>query len=310
LHDDAPVGGNDIGSSSVNGNVDSSDNRNKQTGSGSSINSGQVNSAMSNEIAELKKMIQETQNSVEASNNNIEKMQNSIDTHNESMEKTLKNMNSNFDEMNKTMDNIKEHQEKVKSNEEKEIIQDASIDATKQQILLNQKKKERIQNIIDTDQITEPAKQVLEADIKKIDADINKEESALEQSKQINAKTKAEKVLQEVEKEKKMSDLTKKLIKTKEKKLDEIALEKNKIDNVINTVSDPTIKANMSQQKSALEQQSIKEKSEVDNLKMNLEKNEILQKQMATNATQMAKNQEKISEANDQIMGIKEQINK
>jgi hypothetical protein len=62
------------------------------------------------------------------------------------------------------------------------------------------------------------AKQVLEADIKKIDADINKEESALEQSKQINAKTKAEKVLQEVEKEKKMNDLTKRKIKTKEKK--------------------------------------------------------------------------------------------
>jgi len=139
---------------------------------GVSGSGGQQNASghdFSSQIAQLKKEITDTKKIVTTQGDLIKQ--------NAAMAQKITKLNEQVRNFDAKLGIVNETKEKIRRDQEKEIIDNAHIDANKNAIQSKEREKERIQKILDTNNISDDAKLTLKKDMNRIDGEIGKTEA-------------------------------------------------------------------------------------------------------------------------------------
>lgn len=215
----------------------------------------------------------------------------------------IKNFDAKLGVVNQTKD-------KIRRDQEKEIIDNAHIDANKNAILSKEREKDRIQKILDTNNISDEAKITLKKDMNRIDGEIAKTEAQNKNLKDSVNKVQNDKINEEINKQKELGDMNKQMIRELDDEAADARDELAHIDKVIGSVQDPAVKAQMKANKTSLQAKLSAAEQEKQKVKEAQAQNEELQKKTLANKDAAAKNQERINEAKHQQQSIKDEMSK
>lgn len=205
---------------------------------------------------------------------------------------------------------VNQNKDKIRRDQEKEIIDNAHIDANKNSILSKEREKERIQKILDTNNISDDAKLTLKKDIDRIDGEIAKTETQNHNLKEDLNKVQNDKINEELNKQKELSNINKQMIRDLEEEEVNAKDEIKNIDKVIDSVQDPAVKGQMKVNKANLQDKVNAIEEEKQKVKLSQAQNEKLQKETLIKKEEVAKNQDRINEAKHQQQTIKDEMSK
>jgi hypothetical protein len=181
------------------GNDDANDAASLSTPAAEKADSTAINQVgIAKDISELKKMVKDTQQKVDQSQQHMANMQSTMEKNKQDILGQMADMQKDFESVQKNLVQAKDSDNKVKSAVEKEIIGNAHIDANKQAIQSKQREKDRIQKIMDTNNVSADAKNTLLKDMDRINSEIDSTEKQNEIIKNMVDKSATNKVDEEI----------------------------------------------------------------------------------------------------------------
>lgn len=213
------------------GNDDANDAASLSTPAAEKADSTAINQVgIAKDISELKKMVKDTQQKVDQSQQHMANMQSTMEKNKQDILGQMADMQKDFESVQKNLVQAKDSDNKVKSAVEKEIIGNAHIDANKQAIQSKQREKDRIQKIMDTNNVSADAKNTLLKDMNRINSEIDSTEKQNEIIKKMVDKSATNKVDEEINKQNELINASQKINNKLETKLDTIKSEKKSLD--------------------------------------------------------------------------------